>query len=81
MIESDDLIWENVDKADIAKSVALLDLFMKTFCRYTNDYDRFDDLKFRCEECPFEKGDFCLCKKFRSKFAPDYKDFGCMGDL
>lgn len=75
-------IWEDVDKEEIAKSVILLDLFTKTFCRYTNDYERFDDLKFRCEECPFSKenGD-CLVKLFKNKYAPDYRDFGSMGDL
>lgn len=30
MIET---IWENVDKEEISKSVMLLDLFTKTFCR------------------------------------------------
>ena len=41
------------DRSEIAKSVVLLDLFTKTFCRYPNDYERFDDLKFRCKDCPF----------------------------
>lgn len=79
-------IWEDVDKEEIAKSVILLDLFTKTFCRYPNDYGRFNDLKFRCNDCPFqhdtdtEKG-LCMVKEFKGKFAPDYKDFGSMGDL
>jgi hypothetical protein len=75
-------IWEDIDKEEIAKSVVLLDLFTKTFCRYRNDYERFDDLKFRCEECPFSKpnGD-CICKELKNKYAPDYRDFGSMGDL
>ena len=75
-------IWEDIDKEEIAKSVLLLDIFTKTFCRYRNDYERFNDLKFRCEECPFEtvNGE-CLCKVFKNKYAPNYKDFGCMGDL
>ena len=70
------------DRSEIAKSVVLLDLFTKTFCRYPNDYERFDDLKFRCSECPFckENGD-CWVKIFKNKYAPDYKDFGAMGDL
>lgn len=73
---------EDIDKEEIAKSVILLDLFTKTFCRYRNDYERFGDLKFRCEECPFQKenGD-CLVKSFKSKYKPDYRDFGSMGDL
>ena len=75
-------MWEEVDKEEISKAVVLLDLFTKTYCRYRNDYERFDDLKFRCSECLFQKenGD-CLVKSFRSKYAPDYRDFGSMGDL
>ena len=73
--------YEQIDKEEIAKSVILLDLFTKTFCRYANDYERFDDLKFRCKECPFEKEEQCLVKMFKNKFAPDYRDFGSMGDL
>lgn len=70
------------DRSEIAKSVVLLDLFTKTFCRYPNDYERFDDLKFRCEHCPFSKEDgACLVKLFKVMYAPDYKDFGAMGDL
>ena len=72
--------WEDVDKQEIAKSVLLLDLFMKTYCRYQNDYERFNDLKFRCEECPFDYNGDCLCKIFKNKYAPDYRDFGCMCD-
>ena len=74
--------WDEVDKQEIAKSVVLLDVFTKTYCRYPNDYDRFNDLKFRCDECPFGKsnGD-CACKEFKNKYAPNYKDFGSMGDL
>lgn len=75
-------IWEDIDKEEIAKSVVLLDLFTKTFCRYKNDYDRFNDLKFRCKECPFEVADgLCKAKEFKAKYAPDYRDFGSMGDL
>ena len=74
--------YEAQDMVDVKQSVHLLDLFTKTFCRYRNDYERFNDLTFRCDECPFQKenGD-CLCKVFKSKFYPEYKDFGCMGDL
>ena len=75
-------IWEDVDKEEISKSVVLLDLFTKTFCRYRNDYERFNDLKFRCEECTFQGEDgSCMAKEFKNKFAPDYRDFGSMGDL
>ena len=76
------LNYEQIDNEEIQKSVHLLDLFTKTFCRYRNDYERFDDLKFRCDECPFQqKNGDCLCKAFKNKYAPDYKDFGSMGDL
>lgn len=75
-------IWDDVDKQEIAKSVILLDMFTKTYCRYQNDYERFGDLKFRCNECPFGKSDgSCMCKEFKNKYAPDYRDFGSMGDL
>ena len=73
--------WEDIDKSKIARSVMLLDLFTKTFCRYVNDYERFNDLRFRCQECPFENESGCACKKFKEKYAPDYRDFGSMGDL
>lgn len=74
--------WEDIDKEEILKSVVLLDLFTKTYCRYINDYERFDDLRFRCSECPFGKDNGeCLVKLFKNKYAPDYHDFGSMGDL
>ena len=70
------------DRSEISKSVVLLDLFTKTFCRYPNDYERFGDLKFRCKNCPFqEKDGACSVKLFKTMYAPDYKDFGAMGDL
>lgn len=78
--------WEEIeeayDKEEVAKSVMLLDLFAKTFCRYRNDYERFGDLTFRCKECPFQREDgSCMIKEFKCKYAPDYIDFGSMGDL
>lgn len=55
-------------------SVEILDLFMKSFCI---DTAVKDDLEFRCDECPFQMKDYtCLCKVFKNKYAPDYKDFG-----
>lgn len=74
---------EDIDKEEISKAVVLLDLFTKTFCRYRDDYARFNDLKFRCNECPFQKENDgeCLVKSFKNKYAPDYKDFGSMSDL
>lgn len=66
-------------KNDEHKAVEILDQFTKAFCI---DAEVEDDLVFRCRECPFstENGK-CLAKIFRSKFCPDYKDFGSMGDL
>ena len=71
-----------IDKDEVMKAVILLDLFTKVFCRYQNDYERFGDLKFRCGHCPFntENGD-CLAKILKNKYAPDYRDFGSMGDF
>lgn len=72
-------VYENIDQEDILKSVTLLDIFSKTFCRYRADYVRFGDLKFRCdEECPFLKNTgTCIVKEFKCKYAPKYKNFGC----
>lgn len=71
-----------MDARDISQAVMLLDLFAKTFCRYRNDYERFDDLKFRCDECPFQMDDRkCKVKVFKNKYAPDYKDFGSTADM
>jgi len=72
---------EQIDARDINQSIMLLDLFAKTFCRYKNDYERFGDLKFRCRECPFQMDNGkCKVKEFKCKYAPDYKNFGNMGD-
>lgn len=63
---------------DEHKAVEYLDKFMKEFCI---DATVSEDLQFRCSECPFEDADKCKAKEFKNKFAPDYKDFGSMGDL
>ena len=63
---------------DEHKAVEILDQFTKAFCI---DASVADDLVFRCSECPFEEQDKCKVKMFKRKFAPDYKDFGSMGDL
>lgn len=82
MTREEIITWEDVDKKEILNSVMLLDLFTKTFCRRRNDYERFNDLKFRCEECPFQaKGGICKVKEFKSKYAPNYQNFGSRGDL
>lgn len=60
-------------------AVELLDYFTKAFCIDAT----VDDLEFRCKECTFVHGEEgkCMVKEFKCKFAPDYKDFGSMGDL
>lgn len=63
---------------DEHKAVEILDRFTKAFCI---DATAKDDLVFRCEECSFSDGDNCRVKMFKCKFAPDYVDFGSMGDL
>lgn len=63
---------------DEHKAVEILDEFTKAFCI---DASVADDLEFRCSECPFEDQDKCRVKMFKHKFVPDYKGFGCMGDL
>ena len=61
------------------QAVSYLDLFTKIYCR---DYSVTDDLVFRCKECRFEKPDGkCLVKCMARMLCPDYKEFGCMGDL
>lgn len=62
------------------KATLFLDLFTKEFCIDVKD-DKDGDLRFRCKECPFGKGDTCLVKEFKHKFDPEYVDFGSMGDL
>lgn len=68
------------------KSVVLLDMFTKSFCIDREAYHKDGELEFRCNECPFEyntekEEGLCMVKQFKCKFAPDYVDFGSMGDL
>ena len=64
------------DKERIA--VQTLDLFTKIFCIKDNE----EELEFECGNCEFNQlDDTCLVKKFAHKRAPEYKDFGSMGDL
>ena len=59
-------------------AVHALDLFTKIFCIK----DEIDDLEFECDECPFSQEDgTCTVKQFKTRYCPDYKDFGRMGDL
>lgn len=71
-------VWDEVDKRSIERSVLALDIFTKHFCRVVGDYERFDDLQFRCERCPFKDGDYCKVKQFQKEYAPDYQGFGSM---
>ena len=74
-------MWAGRTEDNDQKAVELLDNFTKAFCINVNISNATDDLTFRCKECPFEDGDMCRVKEFKNKFAPDYKDFGAMGDL
>ena len=78
MIQSNGEFFSGRIANDEHKSVEILHQFTKSFCI---DVNVKDDLVFRCKGCPFEKGERCLVKVFKNKFAPEYKDFGCMGDL
>ncbi len=61
------------------QAVKHLDLFTKTYCR---DKSVEDDLVFRCKQCEFGMPDGkCLVKVMARKLCPDYREFGCMGDL
>ena len=61
------------------QAVMALDMFTKIFCR---DYAVQDDLAFRCNQCEFKMSNGkCLAKVMARKTCPDYKNFGCMGDL
>ena len=59
-------------------AVMALDMFAKIYCRNKE----CSHIAFRCKECEFNfDGDQCLLKKFKYYHCPDYKNFGCMGDL
>lgn len=74
--------YSNRLKNDFHKAVEALDLFTKEFCMDVDKMNKENDLFFMCKKCPFEQpNETCLAKKFKNEFAPDYKDFGAMGDL
>ena len=61
------------------QAIRHLDMFTKMYCR---DQNIQDDLVFRCEECEFRMSDgICLVKVMARRLCPEYRDFGCMGDL
>lgn len=61
------------------EAVRYLDMFTKTYCR---DQNIQDDLVFRCHECEFSvPNGKCLVKVMARKLCPEYRGFGCMGDL
>ena len=70
--------WAGRLTNDEHKAVEILDQFTKAFCI---DATAGDELEFRCKECSFADNTKCRVKMFKCKFAPDYKDFGSMGDL
>jgi hypothetical protein len=61
------------------EAVRYLDMFTKTYCR---DQNIQDDLVFRCKGCEFSTSDGkCLVKIMARRLCPEYREFGCMGDL
>lgn len=67
------------ENKDVKAAVMALDVFAHIWCR---DESVTDDLEFNCKRCNFSQEDgTCLIKAFKCDKIPDYKDFGCMGDL
>ncbi len=67
-----DILQRDHDKRDIQKSLLLLDLFRKTYCRYSDDYKRFGKATLRCKECPFYEKEFgCRVKKFVTQYSKE----------
>ena len=70
------------NKDDVKRAVDCLNEFTHNWCMNCEETEKRKDLMFRCEECQFSTEDgTCLIKKFKNKHYPNYKDFGCMGDL
>lgn len=68
-----------MQNTDVKAAVMALDVFCHIWCR---DYSITDDLAFNCDRCNFKQANgVCLVKSFKCDKAPNYKDFGCMGDL
>lgn len=74
-------IYTEGNKDDVKEAVASLDKFTKNWCMNCKETEETNDLVFRCDECLFSQGEECLLKMFRKKYCPEYKNFGCMGDL
>ena len=74
-------IYTEGNKDDVKEAVASLDKFAKNWCMNCKETEATNDLVFRCDECLFSKDKECLVKIFRTKYCPEYKNFGCMGDL
>lgn len=73
------IILKMLRENDNVRAVMALDLFTKLYCK---DNTVVDDLVFRCSECEFEAQDKrCLVKVMAHKLAPNYREFGSMGDL
>lgn len=74
-------LYTRGNKDDIQQAVKSLDEFTHNFCMNCAETERQNDLIFRCAECPMQIDEKCILKQFKNKFAPEYKNFGCMGDL
>ena len=74
-------IYTKGNKDDVKEAVASLDKFTKNWCINCKETKEKNDLVFRCGACFFKQDGWCLIKKFKVKYCPEYKNFGCMGDL
>lgn len=72
------IVYET-QNTDVKAAIMALDVFCHIWCR---DYSITNDLAFNCDRCNFRQPNgACLVKSFKWDKAPNYKDFGCMGDL
>ena len=74
-------IYTEGNKDDVKEAVASLDKFTKNWCMNCKETEEKNDLVFRCGACFFKQDRWCLIKEFKVKYCPEYKNFGCMGDL
>ena len=76
-----DLMCRDLNTKDnITEAIHGLDIFTKNWCLNCKETEGKANLRFRCEECPFNVRDECLIKKFAHshKGNLDLSDFGAM---
>lgn len=70
------------NRDNVEQAVKCLDEFTYNWCMNCKETEKQGEPVFRCDECQFAKGDgTCLVKAFKVVHMPEYKNFGCMGDL